>query len=107
MFGHLDLFPAGLGTIGRVLVAEEKQPWYAICCMMLAELEVQRTVRRAEMWAFTMALSCLTGSATIHTYNIGILDVLSRGEEGCAGPKEKDADLWINIWELLEECMGK
>ena len=29
---------------------KEEEPWYAINSTMLAELEVQRTIRRAELW---------------------------------------------------------
>ena len=69
---------------------------------MLAELEVQRTIKRAELWAFTMALSELVGPSTIHAESIGILDGLWRGEEGCIGPEQKDAAASrIKIWELF------
>ena len=43
---------------------------------MLAQLEVQRTIKRAGLWFFTMALSCLLGPATIHTDKMGVVDGL-------------------------------
>ena len=36
---------------------------------------------------------------TDHVDNKGIVDGLWRGEMKCIGPKAKDADLWIWIWE--------
>ena len=38
---------------------KEVEPWCAISGTMLAELEVQRTMKRAELLAFTITLSCL------------------------------------------------
>ena len=43
-----------------------------------------------------IALASLIGPSTILTDEMGILDGLWRGEEGCLGPKQKDADLWKN-----------
>ena len=40
---------------------EEEDPWCAIHGTMWAGLEVQRTIRRAFLWAFTIVLSCLIG----------------------------------------------
>ena len=47
---------------------------------------------------------------TAHVDNKGIIDRLWRGEMICTGPKTKDADLWIMIWEEvhrihLEGCL--
>ena len=39
--------------------------------------------------------------------NMGIFDSLWRGEEGRIEPRPKDADLWIKLWQLLEECGGR
>ena len=49
---------------------------------MLAELEVQRMIESAELWAFTVALAGLFGPFTIHTDSVGIIDELWRREEG-------------------------
>ena len=46
---------------------------------MLAELE--RSIDRAERWAFTMALAGLIGPFSIHTDNMGVIDELRGGEE--------------------------
>ena len=37
----------------------------------------------------------------MHVDNKGIIDGLWKGEKKCIGPKAKDADLWIMIWEEL------
>ena len=72
---------------------------------MLAELEVHRTIQREEPWAFTMSLAGLIdGPSTIHMDNVGINDGMWRGEEGCCGAKQKDADLSRNNWELSADC---
>ena len=55
---------------------EAEEPWYAIYGTMMVELEVQRTINRAELWAVTMALSCLIGPSSSHTDNMGIIDGL-------------------------------
>ena len=75
---------------------KEEEPLYAVSGKMLAELEVQRTVNTAESRAFTKARAGLVWPSTIHTDRVGIIDVLQRGGEGCCGPKQIDADLWIN-----------
>ena len=33
---------------------DKEEPWYPICGVTLAELEVYRTIKRQELWAFTM-----------------------------------------------------
>ena len=35
----------------------------------------------------------------VHVDNKGLVDGLWRGEMRCIGPRGKDADLWILIWE--------
>ena len=38
----------------------------------------------------------------VHVDNKGIMDGLWRGDMKCIGPRAKDADLWIIIWEELQ-----
>ena len=85
---------------------KEEEPWYAIHGTMLAELEVQRTMKRAELCAFTM-LPGRVGPSTIPSDSMSILDGLWRGEEGCIGPTQKDADLWIQNLGLITRLRGK
>ena len=54
-----------------------------------AGLEVERTIKRAELTAFLCLLK------KVHVDNKGILDGLWRGENKCIGLKAKDADMWI------------
>ena len=67
-----------------------------MCGTWDAELEEQRTIKRAELTAFVCLLR-LFGPTTGHVENRGIIDGLWRGETKCIGAKAKDADLWILI----------
>ena len=60
-----------------------------------AELELQRTFKRAELTAFLCLLRKAIDTMLVHGDNKGIIDGL------CIGPRGKDADLWILIWEEL------
>ena len=46
---------------------KEEEPCCATYGTMLAELEVQRTIQRAELCAISMALSAFVCPSTIHT----------------------------------------
>ena len=43
----------------------------------------------------------------VHVDNKGIIDGLWQAEIDCIGPKAKDADLWISIWEELNNLRSK
>ena len=60
-----------------------------------ADLEVQRTIKKAEFTAFLSHLRGIVGPITAHVNNGG----LWRGDMKCIGPTAKDADLWTLIWE--------
>ena len=64
-----------------------------------AELEVQRTIKRAELTSFLCLLRKAIGPTVVHVDNKVIIDGLWRGEMKCIGAKAKDADLWILIWK--------
>ena len=72
-----------------------------------AELEVQRTIKRAELTAFFCFLNKVIGPIKVHVDNKGIIDGLWRRERKCIDPKTGDADLWIKIWEELHLLMSK
>ena len=59
---------------------------------MDAELEVQRTIKRAEVTAFLCLLKKVVGPIKVHVDNKGIIDGLWRGERKCIDPKAGDAD---------------
>ena len=64
-----------------------------------ADLEVQRTIKRAELRAFLSLLRRIVGSTAARVDDKRIIDGLWRGAMKCIGPKAKDADLWMSIWE--------
>ena len=68
---------------------------------MEAELEVQRTIKRAELTAFLCLLMKVIGPIKVHVDNKGIIDGRWRGERKCIDPQAGDADLWGEIWEEL------
>ena len=72
-----------------------------------AELEVQRANKRAELTAFLCLFRKAIGLTMVHVDNKGIIDGLWSGEMRCAGPRAKDADLWIMIWEELHRVAFK
>ena len=69
--------------------------------------EVQRTIKRAEFTAFLCLLRKAVGPTMVHVDNQGIVDGLWRGEKKCIGPRAKDADVWISIWEELRKSRPK
>ena len=83
-----------------------EEPCSALHGTLLAEIEAQRTIKRAEPWSFMMGVSCLTGPATVHTDNMGILLVC--GEEKTVRKEHKRKMLiYGRSGNLLEECGGK
>ena len=68
-----------------------------------ANLEVQRTIKRADLTDFHFVVKRTIGQDTAHVDNQGINDRLHRGEMRCFRPTSKDVDLWIHIWEESQE----
>ena len=64
-------------------------------------------IRRAKRTAFLCLLRKAIGSTMVHVDNKGIIDGLWKREMTCIGPKAKDADLWIAIWEELNNFRAK
>ena len=80
----------GCGAFGRAMVRNMRH---------VAVLKVHRTINRGELWAFTMAWSCVIGPATIHV-DMDIIDGMWRRQDGYTGPQQKrdrlvDQDLGI------------
>ena len=73
---------------------EEMGPLHGMNGSMEAELEVQRTIKRAELTAFLCLLKKVIGPIQVHVDNKGIIDGLWRGEKKCVDPKAGDAHLW-------------
>ena len=81
---------------------EEMGPLRGMYGSMEAELEVQRTIKRAELTAFFCLLKKVIGLIKVHVDNKGIIDRLWKGESKCIDPNTGDADLRIKIWEELQ-----
>ena len=91
---------------------EEMGPLHGMYASMEAEFEVQCTIKRAELTAFTCLLKRVIRLIKVDVDNKGIIDGLWRGERRCIDPKAGDADLWISSWEELhllvsKKCWGK
>ena len=86
---------------------QEEELWHAMSGTIQDDIEVQRTIKRAVLWALMMALRGPSGAAATHTDNMGILGCLWKGEEEGSDPKQKDADLWTKIRGLLQETDGQ
>ena len=73
-----------------------------------AELEVQRTTKRADPTAFLCLLRKAIGPSMVHVENKRIIDGCGKEKRNVfIGLKAKDADLWIVIWEELNKLRAK
>ena len=61
-----------------------------------AELDIQRTIKRAGLKAFLC-----------HVDNKAIIGGPWRRQLKCIGPKAKDAEMWIFIWEVVRRIHQK
>ena len=64
---------------------EEMEPMLGMHGTLDAELEVQRTTKRAELTAFLCLLRKVISPTTVHVDDKGIIDGLWRGEVKCVG----------------------
>ena len=115
--GHVATDGSLLGTAGKwracgwsVVQLDYDEDLGAVALVygsMQAELEVQRTVKRAELTGFLCLLKKVLGPINVHVDNRRKIDGLCRGEGKCIDPKAGDADLWIKIWEELHLLMSR
>ena len=84
---------------------EEIGPLHGMYGSMEAEDEVQRTIKRAELTAFSCFLRKVCGPIEVHVK--GTIDGLRKGEKECLKPRARDADLWIKLWEELHGVWQK
>ena len=68
----------------------EMGPLHWMFGSMEAELEVQRTIKRAELTAFLCLLRKVIGPIKVHVDNDGL-------RKECVKSRAGDADLWIKI----------
>ena len=85
---------------------KKDEPWYAICGTMLAELQVQRSISRAELWAFTMALAGMIIQPSMLTARASF-DGLWRAGRRIYWADAERCGLMETNWELLTECAEK
>ena len=85
---------------------EEMVPLLGMYGSVVAEFEVQRTIKRAELTDFFCFLKRVIGPVREHVDNKSNIDGLRRGESKCIKPKAGDADLWIKIGEALH-CLAE
>ena len=48
-----------------------------------------------------LALCKFIGPAEIHCDNRGVVQALNKGEVECINANLKDADLWIQVWDMV------
>ena len=76
-------------------------PLHGMYGSMEPELEVQRTIKRAELTAFPCLLGKVIGPIKVHVGNKGIIDGSHKGEEECTKPRAGDADSWNNLGRII------
>ena len=71
--------------------------------LLPVQLPVQRTIKRAELWAFLHALRYVVPPMVFHTDHQGILDGVLRGKRWCCHSQRPCADVWLKIWHILDQ----
>ena len=70
---------------------------------MPVQFEVLRTSKRAKIWALYMTLSRLGGATEICPDNRGAVHGLKNGQDSCTTANHNDADLWVLIWNKIND----
>ena len=65
---------------------EEMEPMHGMPGTLDAELEVQRTIKRAELTAFVCLFRKAIGPTVVHVDSKRIIDGLRKGDMSCIGP---------------------
>ena len=55
------------------------EPWYDVCGIMRLEFEIQRAIKRVEIWALFLALSRLQGPAQVQMDDRGVVHAFNTG----------------------------
>ena len=69
---------------------EEVGPLHGMCGSVEAELEVQRTIKRAELTAFLCLPRKVSGPIKVLVDNKGIIDGLRKGEKQSESSQEQE-----------------
>ncbi|CAK0864356.1 unnamed protein product, partial [Prorocentrum cordatum] len=75
------------------------QLWGPLPC----RFKEQKTVKRAEMWAFLKTLETVLPPCRIFTDHQGILDGIRRGPRWCLSWGRPRADVWRRIWHKIAD----
>ncbi|CAK0858255.1 unnamed protein product [Prorocentrum cordatum] len=75
------------------------QLWGPLPC----RFKEQKTVKRAEMWAFLKTLETVLPPCRIFTDHQGILDGIRRGPRWCLSWGRPHADVWRRIWHKIAD----
>ncbi|CAK0832156.1 unnamed protein product [Prorocentrum cordatum] len=75
------------------------QLWGPLPCLF----KEQKTVKRAEMWAFLKTLETVLPPCRIFTDHQGILDGIRRGPRWCFSWGRPHADVWRRIWHKIAD----
>ena len=74
---------------------EEMGSLYGMYVSMEAELEIQRTTKKAELTPFLCRLKTVIGPTKVHVDNKRMIDGLRKGEKECIKPRVGDADFLV------------
>jgi len=108
----LDGSLTGAGLAARTgWAAVQLQEQGAVECAtwgpMPCAIPEQRTIKRAELWALRQALAHAgAGALVLHTDHEGLVTALERGRAWCTGARRPHADVWREVWRLLEDMGG-
>ena len=67
---------------------------------------VLQSVSRAEIFAASMALSHGVPPLVLHTDNSTVYRGLRRGRAWCTSANRSHADLWVRIWNMIDDLGG-
>ena len=81
LLGKIGMWRACGWAVVQLDYDEEIGPLHGMYGSVEAELEVQRTIKRAEVTAFLCLLKTVTGPVRVHVDNKGIIDGLRRRRE--------------------------
>ena len=79
--------------------------WCGVGGIIPISLEVQRTIKRAEIWALQMTLCKTCGPSENFADNRGVVQALTEGVVDCITAGHIDADLWVLVWSKVGECI--
>ena len=77
-------------------------PRYGVGGIMSVSLQVQRTIKRAEIRALYMVLLKLCWPAEMFSDHRRVVRAFNKGEVNCITASHKDAELWVQVWRKIK-----